>query len=83
MTNSDRMMVTMSVGVTVKRLQIRTNRMCRRDPAAPRWRSSQSCVNRTASTATSAVATTRSATRSPVIQPVVLKLAGAKPASQP
>ena len=75
------MMETMMVGVMVKTLQTRTSRLCRRDPAAPRRRSSQSCVSRTASTATSVTAIRRSATSRPVIQPLVPKAAGTKPAS--
>jgi hypothetical protein len=82
MTSSDRMMVTISVGVMVNRLHTSTSRMCRREPAAPRCRSSQSCVSRTASRATNATAITRSATSRPVIQPRVLKAVGTKPASQ-
>ena len=53
-TSSDRMMVTMTVGVMVKTLQTSTRRMCRREPAAPRLRSSQSWVRRTATTETRA-----------------------------
>ena len=82
MTSSDRMMVTISVGVMVNRLHTSTSRMCRREPAAPRRRSSQSWVSRTASSATSATAITRSATSRPVIQPRVFKAVGTKPASQ-
>ena len=81
-TSSDKMIATIRVGVMVKTLHTSTRRMCRREPAAPRRRSSQSWVSRTASSATSATAITRSATSSPVIQPRVLKEVGAKPASQ-
>ena len=72
-TSSEKMIATIRVGVMVKTLQTSTRRMCRREPAAPRRRSSQSCVSRTASNATKATAITRSATSSPVIQPRVLK----------
>ena len=81
-TSSEKMMATIRVGVMVKTLHTSTRRMCRREPAAPRRRSSQSWVSRTASKATSATAITRSATSRPVIQPRVLKECGAKPASQ-
>jgi hypothetical protein len=78
----DRMIETIRVGVMVKMLHTSTSRMCRREPAAPRRRSSQSWVSRTASTTTSAMAMTRSATSSPVIQPVVTNAAGTRPVSQ-
>jgi len=58
--SSDRMIETIRAGVMVKMLQTSTSRICSRDPAAPRRRSSQSCVRRTANTTTSAVAMTRS-----------------------
>jgi len=64
---------TISVGRTVKALHSSTSRMCRRDPAAPRRRSSQIWVMRPASMATSARAITRSVPSSTVIQPRVLK----------
>ena len=66
----------------VKTQHTSTSRICSREPAAPRRRSSQSCVRRTASMETSAMAMTRSATSRPVIQPLVLKAAGTKPANQ-
>ena len=49
--SSDRMIATISVGSTVKTLHSSTSRMCRRDPAAPRRRSSQIWVMRPASIA--------------------------------
>ena len=58
-TSSEKMIATISVGVMVKTLHTSTRRMCRREPAAPRRRSSQSCVSRTASRATSATAITQ------------------------
>ena len=67
------MIATISVGMTVKTLHSSTSRMCRREPAAPRRRSSQIWVIRPASIATSAMRITRSATSSPVIQPRVPK----------
>ena len=51
--------VTITVGVMVKTLHTSTRRICRREPAAPRRRSSQSCVSLTANTATRVTATIR------------------------
>jgi len=64
---------TIRVGRSVNTPHSRTSRMCRREPAAPRRRSSQICVIRPPSNATNAMAMTRSATSRPVIQPRVPK----------
>ncbi len=73
MNSSAMMIATTSVGRSVNTPHSSTSRMCRREPAAPRRRSSQICVIRPPSNATSAMAMTRSATSRPVIQPRVPK----------